>query len=1068
VQTSKSILTGCLTVFVLMCLTAFGWADQLYGGSDPTLWSFQRSLAGMPGPGMGVASPARVTDRGILASDLVKGNGTRAGYMLSHGGIVPNSEVVTVDGIVQYPGRDYYLDVTSGMLAFAAPVRLHQSIRVNYRYVAEQDANRRTMNLPGLNFNIGRDSQMGILYAYQADAVESGKVAFDILTYGLGLTTNLGGKSTMSNMLFFSSPKESGRVSLDRFGQEQRNVSAQKPTADRLFLHNSDISLGKFFVKPTFQEVGGNFAGFTALRQQSGMSQEFVDRLEKEKGLRRFGMQMGYADLVAVGFNEIKEGHEKITRQSISLSSPTVKVAGSLQEIGEGFTRFKDLAETERDQWAKEKGITRTDISFSFAPLGHMPKDSLWNSFDKRRISDKSGALVLDSINFASRNFGITVARTKVDAGFARLADLTEGDRADIALRIRREFDPLASIANLTPEEKQHTLQNVGIDRQNLRVTANIADACAALSFLNIKDSTGGLTRRSLSLKGKSYSIAALTQQIDKSFTRLSTLAPVERANFGNEYGMQRTNLAGEFVLNPGLVLKTSYSEVDSDEGGITRYGIDLTGKNFWVRGNSRNISPTFNRAMDLADSDKQQLAREQGFKSYDWVGHYEPTKRLALDSSFLDMKHATDGRSRRRLFNNVVLTPSDGLRLTLLRDDDKVNMGGSPSRLLRQMFRLDDQVGTLCVNAIYDTSATNSETGDESKVTTRAFHFNTIPGRSMAVTGDWKNIERTGGKFEDTQTLKLDTVIGKTLNFKGLHTATKTESGEALAQEYSLAGKLPGGFNLAAKFGESLYNGSTLGKTRDLELSPEAARDLGPFKSARWSIAFGEVRKSDKIETQRKSLRFNASVLSHQFSAEYLGQVLKDGQTPIVRSFSLSSLPDPARRIHYALLYKVRDPGAGPSTLIRQYKADARLDADTKLEYSYFTYRELPNGLLEAVGGEHLRLTSKLNRRLSVLCDYDLAENYVQATSKRTLSLGFSGKVSALEVFEASYGYERVETPSGKSSARTYNIKYDYELDPEHFLALTGRYTDRSGAQPPGTPSDDVTVTLDFRSVWN
>src|SRR5215471_17021460 len=55
--------------------------------------------------------------------ESLPGNGTRAGYMLSHGGIVPGSVRVSVGARSLRSGVDYGLDYASGMLVFTEPVR---------------------------------------------------------------------------------------------------------------------------------------------------------------------------------------------------------------------------------------------------------------------------------------------------------------------------------------------------------------------------------------------------------------------------------------------------------------------------------------------------------------------------------------------------------------------------------------------------------------------------------------------------------------------------------------------------------------------------------------------------------------------------------------------------------------------------------------------------------------------------------------------------------------------------------------------------------------------------------
>ncbi len=81
-------------------------------------------------------------DRGKSCSEMLRGNGTRAGYSLSHGGIIPDSVSVSVGAHRLRPNLDYYLDATSGSIGFAEPVRRLETVSVSYRYIEGQDGAR--------------------------------------------------------------------------------------------------------------------------------------------------------------------------------------------------------------------------------------------------------------------------------------------------------------------------------------------------------------------------------------------------------------------------------------------------------------------------------------------------------------------------------------------------------------------------------------------------------------------------------------------------------------------------------------------------------------------------------------------------------------------------------------------------------------------------------------------------------------------------------------------------------------------------------------------------------------
>jgi len=233
--------------------------------------------------------------------------------------------------------------------------------------------------------------------------------------------------------------------------------------------------------------------------------------------------------------------------------------------------------------------------------------------------------------------------------------------------------------------------------------------------------------------------------------------------------------------------------------------------------------------------------------------------------------------------------------------------------------------------------------------------------------------------------------------------------------------------------------------------------------------LLIGEVQTANgHVQTRTKSAGFETEVLNHALSAGYTGAVTKEGATPVVRYLSLTGDKDTKKRFHYSLSYKVHDPGADPSLYIRKYAADYRLSKTTALFYNYSSYNEKAGGKLEPIGVEKLKLTTMLNDKLSLVGQWESLENFANNTDKNTLSLGVAGKLSKLAALEASCGYDSVITSSGKSSSRTYKLKYDYQMDSDHFLMLSGKYTDWSGPKPTSSPDDDVRVQLDLKKLFN
>ncbi|MHB1001638.1 MAG: hypothetical protein ACYC27_20555 [Armatimonadota bacterium] len=1061
-KTKKLIFAGSLLA-LMMCFAEIAYAQATDVQGDAGLTAFKKALAGSSDPGPGMSSSAGFHERGVPASDNIKGNGSKAGYSLSHGALVADSDTVTVGGTVKRRNKDYYLDYSNGTLVFAEPVRTIDVVRVLYRYVPEKEGQRNTLAMPTLALRLGARSTLGITYVSNAAVANQ---AYDMLTYGLNLTTNLGEKSSMSNMLYMSTPQDSGRISL-----AGKTNGQPKPEGDNMFIHNSTLQSGKLSVQLNYQDVGKNFSGFTALKQQKVAADALLSQLEKEKGLKRMGFQanmnMGKETTSGLAWSQIGDATGEITKQSFKIGDGKLKFSADMQKVDKGFTRFNDLAEGERGQWAKEKGIQRSNIQLGMAPLKGMAKDSAWNTLQMNTFGDESGKLSTRSLNLNVKGLAISTRQMSADEGFKRMADLSNEEKTDMALQIRKQFDPNATAANVTDQDRAQIGAEAGIDRRNTQMSFKMGDKNVQLGMLDIGDKTGGVTRQSLAMQGKTFKITGFLQEIDKDFGRLSYLAPIEQQNFANEKGLRRMNFGGDFALRSGMQLATSMSRVSSETGSLLKYGLNLNTKKFNVSANYMDMDPEFTRVMDLADAQKGQLASEQGMKRYDVTAHLQASKSITIDSFLYDARHATSDLFKRQLRNNVTFNPTKGPKMTMLMDQISYGSGGSETNYSHENYTLNHKIGKIDINAMRDSVSTESPTStNTTDVTT--LHFNTDAQRRTAIVGDWKLVEKSDGKFEDTQTLKLNTKLNSKMAFIGSRTSIRTNEMEFQTQDYGVSGKVFGKLSLAAKYGDTLVNGLTVGKTRELSLIPDAPKDYGMFKQVGWQMAFGQVVKNGKIETENKTAKLDTQVLKHKISMHYIGGITKEGKSQIVRTFSVIGDQDPKKKLQYNMAYKVRDIGTPKNILIRNYNADWKVTSFTNLVYNYASYKEKADGTLEPVGIERVRLTTALSKKLGFVGQWERNSNYQAETDQNTLSVGISGKLSAKEVFEVGYGFDSLSTKNGDSESRTYKLKYDHQVDADHYLTLSGTYTDRDGPKPANINTDDVQYQIDFKTVFN
>jgi len=844
----------------------------------------------------------------------------------------------------------------------------------------------------------------------------------------------------------------------------------QETNADGASLRGLDWRFGRLNVKLDYQDAGKGFTRLTALSQQKMSPAEALNQLGKPG---RFGFDLGY-DLgkgSIVGFGLSKASGD-VDARSLKFGSKWLNFSANIQKAGEGSEQFGRMEDPARDQ---EQGIERTNIQFNFAPLKGMDPKSAWNALNQDEIEDESGKFVSRALNFAGREFTLSAADSKMDESFDRLSDLSPAEQMKIALGIYQQFDPNAQAANVAADDLRHIVNEPGIERRNMRGSFQIGGASAAVQSLTVGDETGEIDRQTLSLQGKNYKLTGLLQSIDEDFTRVATLAPIERMNFGKEYGMRRMNLSGDFTLKSGARLSTSFARVTAGDAGLVKYGLSLAGKKLSLTGNFQDIDPEFDRVMDLADPTRITMAAEQGMKRYDLTLGYQASKSVYISSYIYDAKHSAGSSSQRQLINNIIINPSRGPRLNLYSYELAYGAPGYSYGYLWRKLTLDHKIGFLSFGALYDTKSVGYA-GAETTSETLGFNVGTDPTRRTSFAADWKKLEQTGGGFADWHTLSLKSKLSPNLDFTGTRSVLRTNAAERAFQEYRLSGKVFGNTTLACRFGESLIDLNYVARTRELSVTPGGQRDYGIFKKANWTFAFAEMQLNDLPYVLTGSARFESEVMGAKLAYEHL-----TGLTPInyaaginvaektmSRSFSLASPQDPKKPLHFDLSYKVMDPAPGPQVLIRSYNADWRLGSSTKLEYHY-TNGGVPT-LSQPIptAGEQLRLTTALTNRLNFIGEWRARDDQYRNTARKALSLGVAGKISSLGALEASFGSDRVMTSAGETSARTYRLEYSYRVSSDQFLTFSGKYTDWSGPKPANCTTDDLIFQLDFKTLFN
>ncbi|MEQ1823178.1 MAG: hypothetical protein ABL949_11755, partial [Fimbriimonadaceae bacterium] len=445
-------------------------------------------------------------------------------------------------------------------------------------------------------------------------------------------------KAGSLNGLMLMGEREKSSV---RSAFEYQDTPGETPTGrSKFIIQNLNAKLNGGTIEANYQDISSNFASFGAVAS-AGYDQAYVDQLAKEKGLKRFGFAVKNVKvgntLVSNGIRQVRDGDASLQWKEFGFQSGPLKFNFNSQKVDSNFTRFQDLAEGNRDQLAREAGLSRQSM---LASLGGF-------SYSHDQVEDlEHNGIYRKNIGFTSKAFDLGFKEQQIDSGFRRFDSLFE-------------------------QEKGQWGRESGIKRRDLMLNAAIMgkDKTPLFAHHEMSNGTGKFTSNDLSLMGKSWSLEHAQRGSDPNFNGMGSMTETEMDQnikaIATMYGPQlqtRPQDRGAFLQGVGLQREFTkigakpFSNWNAELQHLTLGGTSdnihwdrllLANKNVEIKASKLSYGKQFSEQAKQMEFERQTLGTVAGLERSDFGMKIMAGKGKNFGYSHTDAKTDEGGMNR-------------------------------------------------------------------------------------------------------------------------------------------------------------------------------------------------------------------------------------------------------------------------------------------------------------------------------------------------------------------------------------------------------------------------------------
>ena len=532
-------------------------------------------------------------------------------------------------------------------------IRSNSNIDGNLINQLEKEKGLKRNNI-GLSYSMGENSSFNLSHDNVNDSNDS--ISNTAASYkSTNLEVDFSTSKVGTNFVRFTDIREADRESLSKEKGLERTSwggkynfgagllsythSAIKDSGGSIKNTAMSFASGNFELGYTNNNIDSGYSSFSGLREGDR------DTLAKERGLDRTGLNAKYNfnNLGVINFsqNTIKNDEKKINSNNLSFIGERFELSMLNRNIEKGFGNYAGLARyAEAGQWNAEDGMKKSAYQLKYnTGTTEIP---FWQTFYTANLKNDEGSLSTNILDLSYKNLQFGYASLDSNDGFNRMYAMDGFEKNRFSALAKKMFNYNIDPNAVDDNDRNSWGSQVGLDRKMMYSKYMLSpEKTLYFTQSNIDAENGGVDQVKINYDTKEYKIWYDRSSIDKTFNKLSSLTPIEKSNFNNQYGMDRSKYGFEGITKFGYFKYSDDTISDQvTDSAYTRNALVYATDKITLARRFSGYDDNFTRIYDISDEDRASQAANKGFDKYEYNINMKMGKtnqQLDLNAYFVD-----------------------------------------------------------------------------------------------------------------------------------------------------------------------------------------------------------------------------------------------------------------------------------------------------------------------------------------------------------------------------------------------------------------------------------------------